>query len=164
VATRLDVTQAFPADPTTVLAMLADPDYIVLRGERTGATSVSASVEPAADGGLEITVERVLPADVPSYAKSMIGDAITVTETYHWNAPAADGSTTGTMDARFSAPITCSATMTLRPDGDGTAVVTTGEFKASIPFVGGKIEDLARKQIERYLHKEQAIAAEWLAR
>lgn len=163
-ATRLDITQTFPADAAAVRAAQADPAYIAFRGERTGASAVTSEVATQADGSVKITVERVLPADVPSYAKSMIGDTITVNETYVWSAPDANGNATGTMEARFSAPITCNATMVMRADGDATTIVTTGEFKASIPFVGGKIEDLARQQIERYLRKEESLMAEWLSR
>lgn len=163
-ATKLEMTQTFAADAATVRALQADPAYIVFRGERTGASSVTADSSTASDGTTTITVERVLPADVPSYAKSMIGDTITVTETYVWGPAGADGSATGTMEARFSAPISFTARMAMRPDGDGTVIETVGEFKASVPFVGGKVEDLAKQQTERYLRKEQSLATEWLSR
>lgn len=162
-ATKLDMTQTFPADIAVVRALQADPAYITFRGERTGATSVTADVVTQPDGGLLITIVRVLPADVPSYAKSMIGDSITVTEHYAWSAPAADGSATGTLTAEFSAPISCTAALTMRPDGANTLLTTVGEYKASIPFVGGKVEDLAKQQTVRYLEKEQSLAVKWLA-
>lgn len=163
-ATKLELTQTFSADAATVRALQVDPDYLIFRGERTGATSVTADVVSNPDGSADVTVVRVLPAQVPSYAKSMIGDTITVTETYHWSATAADGSTTGTLNASFSAPISCTASMTLSPAGAQTVIVTTGEYKASIPFVGGKVEDLAKGQTERYLRKEESLMSEWLTR
>lgn len=163
-ATKLELTQTFPADAATVRALQLDPDYIAFRGERTGATSVTADVVSNPDGSARVTVVRVLPAEVPSYARSMIGDTITVTETYHWGPLGADGTATGTLDASFSAPISCTAEMTLEPVGDSTAITTRGEYKASIPFVGGKVEDLARQQTERYLRKEESLMAEWLSR
>ena len=163
-ATKMEFAQRFEAAPDVIWRLQSDPEYIRFRGERTGATSVTADVVSNPDGSTQVTVVRVLPADVPSYAKSMIGESITVTETYRWGAPGADGSAAGTMEASFSAPISFIASMDLRADGAGTAIDTTGEFKASIPFVGGKVEDLARQQTERDLRKEQAIAAEWLSR
>ena len=75
-ATKLELTQTFPADAATVRALQLDPDYIAFRGERTGATSVTADVVSNPDGSARVTVVRVLPAEVPSYAKSMIGDTI----------------------------------------------------------------------------------------
>lgn len=163
-ATKMEFAQHFEAAPDAIWRLQSDPDYIRFRGERTGATSVTADVVSNADGSTQVTVIRVLPAEVPSYAKSMIGDSITITETYRWGAPAADGSAAGTMDASFSAPISFVASMSLRADGTGTSIDTTGEFKASVPFVGGKVEDLAKQQTERYLRKEQALALEWLSR
>jgi hypothetical protein len=41
-------------------------------------------------------------------------------------------------------------------------VTTEGELKASIPFMGGKVENLAKEQTERYLRKEQEFALTWL--
>lgn len=162
-ATKLTMTQTFPAEVGVIRALQADPEYIAYRGSRTGATSVTSEVSAQPDGSLRITVVRVLPADVPSYAKSMIGDSITVTEHYDWSAPAADGSSTGTLNAEFSAPISCTATMSMSQQGDNTSITTDGEFKSSIPFVGGKVEDLAKQQILRYLEKEQTLAVRWLA-
>ncbi len=162
-ATKLDVTQTFSGDIASVWALQVDPAYLVFRAERAGATSASADIAPAADGGVVITVTRVLPADVPSFAKSMVGETITITEHYTWAPPAADGSRTGTMTAESSAPIAVTARLALTPQGGETVLTTTGEIKSSIPFVGGKVEDLAKQQTERYLHKEQKLAAAWLA-
>jgi hypothetical protein len=47
---------------------------------------------------------------------------------------------------------------------DGTRVSNSGSFKASVPFVGGKVERVAADQTERYLAKEVTVGSEWLAR
>lgn len=163
-ATKIEMTQTFAADVATVRAMQADPAYIAFRGERTGATSVTADVDQQPDGSTAIRIVRTLPADdVPSFARAMIGDAITVTEQYTWQAPAPDGSADGTLSAVFSAPITCTASMSMRAEGAQTVILTTGEIASAVAFIGGKVEDIAKQQMLRYLTKEQSLATEWLA-
>ena len=162
-ATRIDLTQAYPVDPATVRRMLTDLDYVQLRAERTGAISVKVELEHEAGGAVRLDVERVLPADVPSFAKSFIGDALTITERQTWHATAADGSTEATVTATFSAPLSFAGRMTVAADGTGTVVRTTGELKANVPLVGGKVEAIAKDTMEQYLRAEQRIAQEWLA-
>jgi hypothetical protein len=62
----------------------------------------------------------------------------------------------------FSAPISFSGTMSLAPAGEGTQITVTGTFKASIPFIGGKVEQLAKETTEKYLAKENKLGEQWL--
>ncbi len=163
VATSFSFDQEFPADPATVRAMLSDPAYVRHKAESTGGSEVSVEVTPHEDGGLTLTCSRKLPAEVPSYAKSFVGDAITVTEVQEWDAPAADGSTTARATVDFHAPVAYEGTVELVPTATGSVARNRGSFKASVPFVGGKVERLVAEQTQRYLAKETEIAAEYLA-
>lgn len=156
--------QAFPADPATVMAMLRDPEYVRTKAERTGGYDISVEVTDAPDGGVVISSTRSMPAEVPSYAKSFVGDSLTITEVQTWTAPALDGSASAQVTVQFNAPIGYRGTITLTPSADGTAVGNAGDFKASVPFVGGKVERVAADQTERYLTKEVSVGAEWLSR
>jgi hypothetical protein len=142
--------------------MLQDPEYIQFRAEQTGASSVSFQVIPEATGGTTIVVDRVLPANVPSFAKSFVGDTITVTERQEWLPAESDGTGTAVATATFSAPLTFNGTMSITTEGGQTTVRTTGEYKASIPFMGGKIEEMAKDQTVRYLAKEESLGRNWL--
>ncbi len=161
--TGIDFTQRYAADPATVRAMLTDPDYARMRGERTGSTSVTVEAHADDDGSARLQIHRVMPANVPSFAKAFVGETLTVTEQQHWGAPAPDGTGTATTSASFSAPITFTGGMAVEADGDGTLVRNTGTFTASVPFVAGKVEQVAREIFEKYLSKEQRLAEEWLA-
>ena len=46
---------------------------------------------------------------------------------------------------------------------DGSVARNAGEFKASVPFVGGKVEKVAAEMTQKYLAKEATVGAEWLA-
>jgi hypothetical protein len=160
-ATPINARQSFPASPERVRAMLLDPEYAKVRAERTGALSVSAEERTEGDHGV-LAIERVIPADVPDFARSFVGENLTLKEQHNWG-PLADGSAQGTIGVTFSAPVGVKATMTLAPEGEGTVVEIDGSISASIPFMGGKVEEMVRSEMVRYLKKEPEIGAEWLA-
>jgi len=164
VATKFRFEQTYVADPSTVWAMLSDPAFITSKCERTGSMETTVDVTDDGEDGFTLTSTRILPANLPSVAKPFVGDTLTVTETQVWGAAAAGGSRTGTTSVDFGAPMSFSATLTLSPGGDGTTMVTEGAFKASVPFVGGKIEKVASDETTRYLEKEQLVGTEWLAK
>jgi hypothetical protein len=163
VATKFHYEQSYGADPATVWAMLRDPEFITAKCERTGSRETTVEVEDTDDGGCILTSTRVLPANLPAVAKPFVGDTLTVTERQVWTAPAEDGSRTATTSVDFGAPMSFEAGMALAASGEGATVTTEGEFKASVPFVGGKIEGVAVDQTSRYLEKEQLVGQEWLA-
>ena len=163
-ATSFTFDQEFTADPATVMTMLRDPGYVTSKAERTGGHDVTVEVTETPDGGVTISSTRTMPADVPSYAKSFVGDSLTITEVQVWGPLAADGSAAAAVTVDFHAPISYKGSITMSAAGDGTRLTNAGEFKASVPFVGGKVERVAADQTQRYLNKELQVGAEWLAR
>ncbi|MDP2014816.1 MAG: DUF2505 domain-containing protein [Actinomycetota bacterium] len=161
--TQLQINQVYSASPTQVMSMLKDPDYITERATTTGALTVTHTRSDAPDGAVDLVIVRTLPADMPSYARSIVGETLTITEHQIWEQPTARACS-GSFDVKFSAPLTFIGTVVLSFDGASTTVVTAGEFKASVPFVGGKVESLALEQTQRYLRKEEQFARAWLAR
>lgn len=162
-ATTMSYVQEFPGDPESVRAMLRDPEYIQRKAERTGSFDIVVDVQDAADGGLVITCTRSMPAEVPSYAKAFVSDTLTVTEVQTWGPPAADGSATAEVTVSFNAPLAYRGQIALAPGGSGSVATNTGDFKANVPFVGGKVETVASEMTQKYLAKEATVAAEWLA-
>ncbi len=162
-ATTIDYTQHFPADPQTVWAMLKDPAYIELKAMRSGAREVNAEVEEA-PGETRIVSRRRLPAKLPSFMKKMVGEELVINETQRWDKSSDDGSRSGTFVVDFGGqPLAFSGTVRLQAVGDGTDVVTHGSLKASVRLVGGKVEGVAQEWMVKYLRKEESVAAEWLA-
>jgi hypothetical protein len=159
----MSYVQEFPGDPESVRAMLRDPEYIQRKAERTGSFDIVVDVQDAADGGLVITCTRSMPAEVPSYAKAFVSDTLTVTEVQTWGPPAADGSATAEVTVSFNAPLAYRGQIALAPGGSGSVATNTGDFKANVPFVGGKVETVASEMTQKYLAKEATVAAEWLA-
>lgn len=161
-ATTLDFSQTYDAQPSTVRAMITDAEFINLRATKTGSTTVDSEVINEPGGGTTVVVTRTMPANVPSYAKSFVGETLTITERQEWALPAADGTGTAVATAELSAPLAFTGSMSITTDGSITTVRTFGEYKASVPFVGGKVEEMAKEQTVRYLTKEQEIGRDWL--
>ena len=165
--TKVSAHQEYPAPAEVVRAMLLDPDYARERALATGSLSVDVNVQNES-GADVITIVRMLPAQMPDYARALVGDTIEVTETQSWE-PLADGACAGAYRVSFSGPVSMEGTMRLeqRAQHDGTTITTVetrGEIRASVPFVGGKIEGMVRDEVQRYLDREQELGSAWLAR
>lgn len=151
--------QRFTATPTQVVAMMIDPEYVQHKSDSTG--SIKTGVDVTIEGD-EATVvnSRVMPADVPASVKSFVGETIKVTETQQWSID----DQSAKVDVSFGGPLSFTGTITLSVDGAETVATTTGTFKATVPFVGGTIEEMASDQTKKYLRAEEKAAVEWLSR
>jgi len=154
----------YDAAVETVFAMYTDEEFIDRRLRGTGGTDVEATVTWYDDDSVEIESTRSLPAQVPSFAKSFFGDTITVSERQEWEGVDAAGARTGQFTGTFAgAPVSLEGELRLMPHEGGTAFVMATTVKASVPLVGGKIEDLVREQVQRAARKEERLGNEWLA-
>lgn len=160
-ATKMNYTQMYEADLATVRVMILDPEYIQARALATGAITVEHSIVAEPNGQVTATITRTLPSEMPAFALAIVGQTLTITETQIWQ-PEFLGQCLGDFSVTFSAPLTFVGSAAITTQADHTIVTTEGEFKAAIPFMGGKVENLAKEQTERYLRKEQEFAQTWL--
>ena len=160
-ATSLKFEQCYPVDVTTIRAMVLNPDYIQGRAFAAGALTVDFSVDTEPNGQVTVVITRTLTSEMPAFAAAIVGETLTITETQVWE-PEFLGQCFGNFSVAFSAPLTFTGSASITREGENTMVTTEGELKASIPFMGGKVENLAKEQTERYLRKEQEFALSWL--
>lgn len=158
-------TIEYAATPEEVFAVLSDPAFQQAKCAATGALSHSATVETSGDKTV-ITTERKLPADgLPDFAKSMVGDTLTVHETQTWDAPGPDGGRTGSVEMGVAgAPLSLKGRLSLTAGGQGAVESIEADLKSNLPLVGGKIEKAAAPPIEQAITIEGRTAQEWLAR
>ncbi|MEI6623471.1 MAG: DUF2505 domain-containing protein [Actinomycetes bacterium] len=154
-------TMSYQADVSTAYAMLTDPAYSRFKNEKTGGSNVEVSTSDNGDG-ITIVAKRDLPADVPSYARSLVGKTITTTETDAWGATQPDGSRQATMTIAFSVPAKVTGTFDLVPTETGSKVTITIEAKANVPFIAGKLEGVLVEQFVRAVEAEEPIGQQWL--
>jgi len=74
-------TDPYRADVDSMWAMLCDQDYWRQKYESMGATAVEFQQFDATDTALTVRSTRNVPADLPGFAKKIIGDTNHVTQT-----------------------------------------------------------------------------------
>ena len=161
-ATKMNYTQMYEADVASVRAMIVNSDYIQARAMATGALTVESTATTEPNGQTTVVITRTLPSEMPAFAAAIVGETLTITETQVWQ-PEFLGQCFATFSVTFSAPLTFTGSASITADDQNTTVTTEGELNASIPLMGGKVENLAKEQTERYLRKEQEFAVAWLS-
>ncbi len=153
----------FDQPPDIVFDAQCDAEYVAWKHENMAAFDISAEVEEDGEK-VRISSGRKLPAVIPSAAKKFVGESITVDEVHTWRQPDASGSYQGTVEASFGgAPMAVEGTLDLNPDGTGSVLEVYIKVKASVPLVGGKLEQIVGDQFMRALNKEQEIAPRWFS-
>jgi hypothetical protein len=131
----------------------------------SGATSWQVNIQPAADGGATVRVERSLPPNVPDAYKKFVGRSIEIAQVEQWAAPAADGTRSATIDLHIKGqPASMIGTIELLPSsGGGSTERIEGELRVAVPFIGKKVEPEVAKVVADALKIEQRLNDEWIA-
>lgn len=161
-ATHLSAHLALPSDPEGAFALLTDQAYVEEVATATGGHDVAVSITTHEDGGATVVSARVLPANLPSFAKAFVGENLELTETRVYGPAADDGAREGTFTVDFgTTPIAIDGTLRLGAEGSASGLAIEIEIKASVPFVGGKVEGVASGWIEKFVAKEEKVAASY---
>jgi hypothetical protein len=141
-----------PAD--AVFALLTDFEAVKEKYEALGHRDVALVRRDAGDdGSVTMVTTRVVPMEVPGFAKKFLKPANSVTQTDAWGAAGADGVRTGTYSVEAKGvPVTLGGTLRLAPDADGCTNEIRTTITSKVPLVGGKLADFvggdARKAVE----------------
>ncbi len=158
-STELSAHVDFPADPVRTFELVVDEDYVAAVAAATGGRDIEVSVEHGADGSATVTSRRTLPAELPSYARAFVGDAIRLHEVRHYGPADGSGARSGTVEGTFEGvPVRISGTLALHGAGTGSVIDFTAAVTASLPLVGGKVERFAAEQVRAFLAKETEVA------
>lgn len=159
-ATHLSARLALPGPPASAFALVTDPAYVEQVATETGGHDAEVTVTRTDDDGATTVSARTMPANLPAYAKAFVGDTIRLTETRVYGPASADGSRDGTFTVDFgSTPITIRGTLRLTAESGASVMVIEIDITASVPFVAGKVERVAAGWIERFVAKEEKVAA-----
>jgi len=148
---KLKETFSYPAGVEAVFALISDDAFRTKAAEDAKGRDVSTTVEK--DGGdLVVTLVRTQPANLPDFAKKVVGDAVKVKQVERWHAAGADGIRTATISMKVSGqPAGFTGKATLSPDGKGAEFVVAGDVKVNVPFIGKKFEPIIAKAVEASL-------------
>lgn len=162
----------YPGPIEAVVAMLADPDFVHAKGEAMHAQDIDVAIDGDPAGQFTVTWSRSQATDqIPEQLRGFVGAMLTLRQVDTWSPPLAgqgghpEGSRTGGVEVEVVGfPVRFSGTMVMTPAGEETVVTLEGELKASIPFVGGKVEQAAEPSIRGAVRAEARTAEDWLAR
>ncbi|HEY0889685.1 MAG TPA: DUF2505 domain-containing protein [Nocardioides sp.] len=155
-STPLTHELTYDAPLETVSAMLADPAFREAVCDAQHAVSRTVTV---ADGRVSIDYTQ-LTQGVPSFARKIVSDRITISQREIWSAPDA---ATVTM-AIPGKPGEITGTVRLSEAGGVTTERVRLDVRVSMPLVGGKIEGLIADLLRKALAKENQVGREWLSR
>ncbi|HSW11686.1 MAG TPA: DUF2505 domain-containing protein [Solimonas sp.] len=156
--------QTFPKDAATVLKMFCDPAYHKDLQTALGAMSFR-QVEHSDDGTrfyIKMVYEVKSEAPLPAFAKKILGETTTVTQTERWDRSTRKGEVI-VEPKGLPGKIRCATS--LSESGGSATKNFDWDVSVKIPLVGGKLEDLisgdiknkdpvdaaaSRKLLERY--------------
>jgi uncharacterized protein YndB with AHSA1/START domain len=151
---KCEHTVRYDAPVDQVYAMLTDPAFREKASWAQGTTKVDVSV-----AGGKVEIDMLQPnTDIPSFAKAIAGETTRAIQTEEWR----DGTTAAFSVASPGKPVAISGTRTLQADGEGTLDTFTGEAKAKVPLVGGKIEKLVVEKLKEGWDVEHGVGVAWL--
>jgi hypothetical protein len=156
------VTHSLTYPGTTVddvFAMFGDPAYRKAVADYQRVQDFSCDIKPIGSG-MTVRLEQAHGTDrIPSFARKLVGNEIRFVQeeawsshdsaTYHVTIPGKPGDMNGRA--------------TLRQAGDDVVEQIDLSVKVSMPFVGGKVEDLIAGFIGKAFDAENKVGVKWLA-
>lgn len=163
-ATPAGVVDPYPTTSDGIMAMLQDPDYVKAKYEALADRKTQVlQLEKTADGHV-FKVEREVDANLPEIAKKVLGETNHLIQTEVWRANGNGGYDADVTIDSPGKPVKIAGTMHVTPDGDASATWKVDfTIKASVPLIGGKIEQIVAKETRDNLAKEYAFNKSWLA-
>lgn len=150
------------ADVESVYGLITDQEFRTESCANQGSTDYTVTVEEKGDGAI-VTVIRTQAADLPEFVKRLIGSTVKVKQTEAWGGPDADGTRKADVKVSFiGQPAEMVGTATLSSTSGGCEFALNGDVKASIPFIGKKIEPEIAKAITASLREEVEYGMEKL--
>ena len=162
-ATKISNTDRYAGTPEQLLDMMRTEEYWAAKYEALGADEFTL-LEFRRDGDeLEVRSRRVVPADLPSVAKKVIGDTNTVTQSEIWR-PDGDAYACDFEVEIANVPGGMRGWMRIEPVGEAESDwILEYSIKVGIPLVGGKLEGVMKDETKANLVKEFDFNSQWLA-
>jgi hypothetical protein len=161
---KITETLEYDAPADVVFDMITDPAFQEQKCIDASALAHEVSITPMGDGARVVTHRHLPTDDLPDFARSLVGSRLVITETYEWAGRDATGARGGTLVVHVDgAPITLNARVSLVPSRSRSTLTIAGDLKASVPFVGGRIEKAAAPSITHGLESEGRTGQRWLA-
>jgi len=142
-----------------VFAMFADPAYRKAVSEYQRVVDFDCRIAMNGDG-MDVRIEQAHGTDrIPGFAQKLVGSEIRFVQQETWESPSG-------ADLHVTIPGKPGeivGTETLEQSGDDVVQAIEISVTVSMPFVGGKVEDLVAGFVGRVFEAENKVGVKWLA-
>lgn len=149
-----------------VFAALTDFDSVKAKYEALGQSDVKlVRREERDDGSVTLVTRRVVPLELPGFAKRVLSPRQSVTQTDAWSGVDAKGARTGTFVLESKGtPVRVHGELRLASKGaKGCTNSTTVSIECTLPLIGGKIAEIVANDTHRVVDDEQAWMSQHLS-
>jgi len=164
VAKTLTHAAEFPYSAEEVFQTGISKDYIEAKAPALGHEDAELlELEDGPDGG-RARARYSVETDLPSWARKMLPARNTVTESHSWPGRGSDGGRSYAFTADVAnVPVEIRGSVRIVPTGPTSCRTEARvEVKASLPLVGGKLEDLVAGDLRRTMEGEADYMRRWL--
>ncbi|MEI2642316.1 MAG: DUF2505 domain-containing protein [Candidatus Nanopelagicales bacterium] len=152
----------YDASADAIWEMLSSREYVDGKYQALGDISTEVKTFEATGDSITLQVNRIVPADLPDFAKKVLGDTNRIVQNEKWT-PSGDGYVCDLKIEFPGKPMHITGRLEVKPAGEANAGWHVDmDVKASVPLVGGKLESVVVKETLASLDKEYAFNQEWL--
>jgi hypothetical protein len=145
-----------------VWAAFSDPEFYQAKFEGIGHRNVEVVSTLADEDGFSIEVSREVPLDVPGFLRGMLGEWNTLLQSEHWTESGSGAYTNELEIEARGVPAAMTGTMTLSARGKGCVNDVAITIRASVPLIGGKLEQFVSRDTEATLEAEYQFIQKYL--
>lgn len=161
---KTSLSYALERDTDVAYADLTDVIYLTRKAAYLGHRDFEILENSAGQDGGTLVTRKKVRVEVPGFAKKVLNEVNTVTETQEWKAKDASGVRRCDVEVQIAGvPAKITGGLTLAPEGGSTQVDVALEAKVSVPLLGGKIEGLVVGDLDKTMAGERAFGEQWAA-
>lgn len=145
-----------------VWAAFSDPEFYQAKFEGIGHRNVEVVSTESDGNSFSIEVSREVPLDVPGFLRGLLGEWNLLLQNERWTE-AGKGVYTNELEIEArGVPAAMTGTMRLSASGKGCVNEVAITIRASVPLIGGKLEQFVSKDTEATLAAEYAFIQDYL--
>ena len=139
-----------------------DPEFYQAKFEGIGHRSVEVVSSEHGEDGFTIEVSREVPVEVPAMLRNMLSEWNTLLQSEHWVEEGKGRYANELQIEARGVPANMSGTMKLTAQGQGCVNEVAITIRASVPLIGGKLEQFVARDTEETLAAEYEFIREYL--
>ena len=145
-----------------VWAAFSDPDFYQAKFEGIGHRRVEVVSSERDEDGFAIEVSREVPLDVPAFLRGLLGEWNTLLQSERWTESGKDVYANELQIEARGVPALMTGTMKLAPKGKGCVNEVAITIRASVPLIGGKLEQFVSRDTAATLEAEYEFIQAYL--